>query len=107
MENPGYNEDTFLAVPMSNERPNSASGKKKKKKAPSSANGQEQLHLQPGSGEHSPNSTDSPVPSPAVKQDAMVLDRTVEGGLDGVIGLGSSREFNSSGLEPPSHVQVW
>ena len=85
----GYHDETILAVPVSIERPGSTSGKKKKKKTSSSVENEVVAAEQSSSG--SKGVTDS-------EEDAMVLDRTVEGGLDGVIGLGSSREFGLFGV---------
>ena len=97
----GYTDDNLLSAPAlapapaSIERPASTGGKKKKKKSQLPVNGELQSESQ---NEHSPERTESTPSSSGIEGDAMLLDRTVEGGLDGVMGLGSSREMHFSPL---------
>jgi hypothetical protein len=91
----GYTDDNLFSAPTpapasaTIERPGSTSGKKKKKKSQSPANGEQQLESQ---NEHIPDKAESTTLPDDADRHAMLLDRTVEGGLDGVMGLGMSRE---------------
>ncbi|KAK4684206.1 hypothetical protein P7C73_g5990, partial [Tremellales sp. Uapishka_1] len=71
-----YDEIQLALPPM----PVVVSGKKSKKRTPS------------------PNDVDTAPPTPETPLDAMILDRVVEGGLEGVVGMGCSKLIAFEGI---------